>query len=416
MTENEFDIKVRSLLENASEPVPEGVWEGVSQALDNAAGKKRRIIPALWWRVAGITAVAAAVTLGVFLWPQKQGSFAVVEEQEKAPVSAVDPVVIPDEPAASPVGDAGNPIVAAVPRAVPAASPAPAGTSSDKEETVQNLPDSTLPQVAEEVNSANSAEPHTDPLPETADPESGSTVRFPEWNEVLPPAKSRGRVAMTLGGSAFATGRPSAAQAAPVRKFSAPQRAPGATGITPVNKQSTYGMPFTVGLGVRYTFADRFSVGTGVQYSLLSRTFVGTYNEVSTSVENNVGHSAIVRSVTTDIDNYQHYIGIPVTFSYDFVQTKRIRAYVQAGGTVEKNVKNHYRFSSTTEKISYTEKVKGVQWSVGAGLGVEVMLSPHLGFYVDPGVRYYFKGNQPASLRTAQPVMVDLNAGFRFNI
>ena len=177
MTENEFDIKVRSLLENASEPVPEGVWEGVSQALDNAAGKKRRIIPALWWRVAGITAVAAAVTLGVFLWPQKQGSFAVVEEQEKAPVSAVDPVVIPDEPAASPVGDAGNPIVAAVPRAVPAASPAPAGTPFDKEETVQNLPDSTLPQVAEEVNSANSAEPHTDPLPETADPESGSTVR-----------------------------------------------------------------------------------------------------------------------------------------------------------------------------------------------------------------------------------------------
>ena len=60
--------------------------------------------------------------------------------------------------------------------------------------------------------------------------------------------------------------------------------------------------------------------------------------------------------------------------------------------------------------------MKGVQWSAGAGLGIEVRLGKHVGIYADPGVRYYFKGNQPASLRTVQPLMVDINAGVRFNI
>ena len=52
----------------------------------------------------------------------------------------------------------------------------------------------------------------------------------------------------------------------------------------------------------------------------------------------------------------------------------------------------------------------------GAGVGLEVKLSRHLGFYVDPTLKYYFKGTQPPSLRTVQPLMVDVNAGFRFDI
>ena len=413
MTENEFDIKIRSLMENAAEEVPDGVWEGVSDALDKAEGRKRRIVPVFWWRIAGVASLAAAVALAVFLWPEKKGSFTVLDQPEKASVALVEENAadIPADPCTEPVRiepvrtEAVRSVESALSASAPARSVAPDEAADGSTEAKPQAPANPAPTPAV-----------TDSQPETAEPSEESILRYPEWDEAPSKPRSGGRLALNLGGSALATGRPSAGQGGPVRKFSAPLRAPAATGVTSAGKQSVYGMPFTVGVGIRYTFADRFSIGTGIQYSLLTRSFAGTYNEVRTTVENGVERSAVVRSITTDMDNDQHYIGIPLTFSYDFVQTRRVRAYVQAGGTVEKNVMNHYRFATPTEKISYSEKVKGVQWSVGAGLGVEVMISPYFGFYVDPGVRYYFKGNQPQSLRTAQPWMVDLNAGFRFHL
>ena len=51
MTDNEFDIKIRSMLENAAEEVPGGVWEGISASLDRAAAQKRRAVPVFWWRM-----------------------------------------------------------------------------------------------------------------------------------------------------------------------------------------------------------------------------------------------------------------------------------------------------------------------------------------------------------------------------
>ena len=74
MIENEFDIKVRSLLEDAVEEVPAGVWEGVSGALDKAAAKPRRVAPVFWWRMTTCLAAAAAVVAVVLLWPVKKYS------------------------------------------------------------------------------------------------------------------------------------------------------------------------------------------------------------------------------------------------------------------------------------------------------------------------------------------------------
>ena len=60
----------------------------------------------------------------------------------------------------------------------------------------------------------------------------------------------------------------------------------------------------TFGLGVRFPLSPKVSIGTGIQYSMLSRSFRGIY----TPVENGIPGPAI----TSDINNFQHYIGIPV--------------------------------------------------------------------------------------------------------
>ena len=82
MTESEdkrFDLQIRSVLGNAREEVPEGLWAGIEQRLDGkgtsrgrtasvpaANDGKTRVVP-LWFRIASGTAVAAALAAGIFL-------------------------------------------------------------------------------------------------------------------------------------------------------------------------------------------------------------------------------------------------------------------------------------------------------------------------------------------------------------
>ena len=435
------------MLEDAVEEVPEGVWEGVSGALDKAAGKKK-VAPVFWWRMlGGVTAAAAAVALGVFLWPDRKGDFSPVEKPDAAPVAVVVPAT-PDNIVSAP---STTPLI----HENGQKSGRPADSSMKNaifmDNTAQTVPSSiksaeNMDETPEIIDSSKKSAENMDETPETVElsiksaesldggEATSKTEDLQEQKETVPqqvnapdftegiaigPDRIRraGQVSLSFSGNAFATGRPSTETPGVVRMGAQARfRAPKATGVTPVSKEAKYGMPFTVGIGAKYYVIPRLAIGTGVNYSLLVRSFVGTYNEVSTTVEDGVEHSALVRSVTSDVFNDQHYIGVPLTLFYDYVQTDRVRAYVRADGMIEKNVHCHYRFHSASEPMSYVEKVKGVQWSAGAGLGIEVRLGKHVGIYADPGVRYYFKGNQPASLRTVQPLMVDINAGVRFNI
>ena len=426
MTDKEFDIQIRSMLQDAEEPVPEGVWEGVSAALDKAP--RKRVIPIWWWRSAGIAAAAAAVALGVFLWQPKQGSFKAVENDKNAvAVVAVPEVSVPEVP-----GPAASETAAAAgqfrPSAVTArpAETAPALTVAAPviPDEVSTVPDEilTVPDEAPVISSDPSViSSEAEKSPVSSDTKTPTSDEAPAISDEAPVISGdpfavisseaekspfHRRVAFSAGGSALTNGNPFAPKTG-MRKAASMIPVPRETGITSIGK-STYGLPFTVGLGVRFYVADRFSIGTGVDYSMLTRSFTGTYNEVN--------DGAVVRSVTTDIHNDQHYIGIPLQVYYDFLRSGRFRAYVHAGGEVERSVGNRYRIPHEGETIRYSEKVKGVQWSVGGGVGVELRLGEHVGIYLDPGLRYYFDCRQPVSIRTTQPLRMDFNLGLRFDV
>ena len=101
---------------------------------------------------------------------------------------------------------------------------------------------------------------------------------------------------------------------------------------------------------------------------------------------------------------------------HDILNSRRVKFYAYGGGAVEFPVSNSYRVKNSQNDIIMKEKVKGVQYSVGAGIGVEFMLANHLGLYLDPGFRYYFDNGQPVSIRTQQPFMMNFELGFRFDI
>ena len=60
---NEFDLMVKSILDEGQEEVPACVWEAVSDGLDKAASRKAVVI---WFRRAAVSvAAAAAVAVAV---------------------------------------------------------------------------------------------------------------------------------------------------------------------------------------------------------------------------------------------------------------------------------------------------------------------------------------------------------------
>ena len=173
--------------------------------------------------------------------------------------------------------------------------------------------------------------------------------------------------------------------------------APGAESGFSELGPSTYGIPFTVGLGVRFYLLPRLSLGTGVDYSLLTRSFTGSFNGESGSVSHTL-----------------QYIGVPVNLFYDIISSDRIKFYVYGGGEAEYCLSNKYRLYANPDIIR-KYPVERIQYSVGGGLGVEFRLTRRLGIYLDPGVNYYFNCNQPRSIRTDKPFLVNFDAGLRFN-
>ena len=158
---------------------------------------------------------------------------------------------------------------------------------------------------------------------------------------------------------------------------------------------------------MKLRFTDRWSLGMGVNYTLLTSRFSGKYTKVTDGVAS--------LPISSEIKNQQHYIGIPVNVYYNIVSRDFINFYAYAGGTVEKCVANRYQVQ-TTPIINHSESVKGVQLSANAGIGVEFLLGKYVGLYLDPSLRYYFRGSQPKSIRTAQPLMLGFEMGLRFNL
>ena len=158
-------------------------------------------------------------------------------------------------------------------------------------------------------------------------------------------------------------------------------------------------------MGLNWQFARNWAVGSGLRYTNLSRTFVGDYK----------GNGFVLPQ--TDIDNHQHWLGIPVNVYYAFVNTGRWHVHVFTGGTMEFLVDNDYLVHGTQKDIHYHQRGTRPQFSAGLGVGVEFKITPWLGLYLDPSFRYYFRPDlQPRSLRTIQPLRFDLEAGLRFSL
>lgn len=386
----ESDDLMRSILSQGQEEVPESVWEGISSELDRIDGVRRGRTVTLWFRRSAVAvAAAAAVAVGVFADWGADGDIIPATSDRSLIAVAESPQInignMPGKPAGlaerqkSYVADASEDVVEAVRIA---------------EELVRE--EETRPQQKEEIGMTVQEEVQTPPQ--------DMWIDSLEEEEPVKSRKTR-RTALTVSGVAGTNGAKSSGLS-PLRRPAMSTSKPK-TGVVQKSNESTYGLPVSLGAGVKIDLSRRWSLGVGANYSILSRKFFGTY-----TLADEDGN--VKESVSTDIRDVQQYIGIPVNAFYNIVSNDFLNLYAYAGGAVERCLSDKY-YIMNTDHI-YKGAVKGVQLSADAGIGVEFLLGRHLGIYMDPSLRYYFDCNQPKSIRTAQPLMLGIEMGLRFRL
>ena len=388
----DFDSIIKSMMENAQETPPAGIWESIESRLPQP-----RKAPAAWWRWAAPAMALAAASIAAVLFINKPSANHTYETEQ----STITAQILPDDPS-------GRPLLVHP-------DEQPSGPAQ-KQPAVQVLKQAQPALTAQEntaapsVGSAPETIQESQPEPEQAatategqPAESPVTIEYSQNPFYHQEAQSRARrTQLQLNGL---IGGNEATHSPFSRSFIMGTRAVSDPKGTTINEntESTYGIPLSFGLGARFYLSNRFSVGTGLSYSLLVRSFNGTFIDGTRHVSGDVRHSI-------------QYIGIPLNLYYDILDTDLLQLYVFGGGAAEKAISNKYLIQNGSDPINYSTKVPGLQWSADLGLGIQFRLTNHVGLYLDPSARYYFNSNQPKSIRTKKPFMFGFEAGLRFDL
>lgn len=372
------DQDIRDILYNAEEPVSPGVWSAVAAGLD----AKKRIVPAWMWGAMAFAA-AAAVAVGVFLW--RPNDIRLEDYSPASPLAAQlqnslpGDIVMPTEVSSAPVRKAAAPI------------------ALREEATLEAVPTATInPVPLQKLSSRLAMPPHSSYVAQVDD---NYLLNELAWEEKPLPGRD---ISLTAAGNFQASSK------APFlsRRGAAAAAAVPQEGVyDPVPESDKPGFPFSVGLGVKWNFAPRWAIGTGVNYTNLSRAFTADYAD----------DGFVLTQVP--VDNMQHWIGVPVNFYFDVVRSPRWRVHVLAGGEMDYLLANNFTIHGN-KPIPWQKKDTSFQWSAGVGAGAEYMITPRLGIYLNPTVRYYFTHVSGADINglPVHPVRFMMEGGLRFSI
>ncbi|MBR4735570.1 MAG: PorT family protein [Bacteroidales bacterium] len=375
------DQDIREMLYNAEEPVSPGVWSAVVAGLD---AKSKRVVP-LWMWSAVAFAAAAAVAVGVFLW-RPASKIRLEEFTPASPLAArldytlPGDIVTPTEAKPAPVRIAAAPIALREESSLEAV-PTPATIN---------------PEALLKRSSRLAMPPKRSSYVPTV--EDNSLINALAWEARPLPGRD---ISLVAGGNLQASSR---AQALSRRGAAAPENTSAEGLYNPTNDKP--GFPFSAGIGIKWNILPRLAVGTGVRYTNLSRSFVADY-------QSGEGWGVPQKPV----DNVQHWIGVPVNVYYDIVSRPRLKVHAFAGGAMDYLLQNKFTIHSDKD-IVWRKDGTSFQWSAAAGAGIEYMVLPWMGLYLDPSVRYYFgqAGGADINGLPVHPVRFVVEAGLRFSI
>lgn len=416
MDNEQFDKYIKSCLENGTEEVPPRIWERIQSQLPSempGASDSAR-----WWKraLAGIALACVAAAAVMLFLPETTSTApeiavvtSTVESSETAAVVESTPGIAISElvttagaQTAGPAGSkAGNvrPDVDEI-RTVEARTVETTDVGTATAETtmaeVAAIETATAETTAVEITEADAPG-----CQELSAPKSyaGVTPLFPEEEKSADNShlelSFNANGAENIGGHSYGYGRLSAS------------RMESGQGETLTETEATnYLIPISAGISVRYNFNERWALSIGINYTYLNRHFKGDYD-----------YGGIEIFHCDNVNNDQHFFGIPVSAFYTIHSGNKVKFYASLGGAVEKCVCNKYSFNYASRNKTISQGVAGLQASVNAGIGIQVNVTKNLGIYLDPSFRYYFKNYlQPKSIRTVQPMQIGAELGLRWDL
>lgn len=138
-------------------------------------------------------------------------------------------------------------------------------------------------------------------------------------------------------------------------------------------------IPLSFGFSLGKRVSSRLSVESGATYTLL-RTRLSYYG----------GGLNIVRNVRNN------YIGVPLKLNYQLFSHSSFSVYGTIGATVDIPVGSQFTIRTDrplNSAIVFPHLSSRMQFSMLGGVGVQYSLNPHVGFYFEPSLRYYFNNH-----------------------
>ena len=136
-------------------------------------------------------------------------------------------------------------------------------------------------------------------------------------------------------------------------------------------------LPITLELALSRSLGQHFSLSTGLRYSWLRAEQLTGYQNAYERREWR-----------------REYLGIPLSVNWYFTDSRRWKMYVKGGGMVEFPVRaqlsHDYVLKGETRHATEEPLDGHLRWSVETGLGVQYSLSPTIGLFAEPSIRYYF--------------------------
>lgn len=160
--------------------------------------------------------------------------------------------------------------------------------------------------------------------------------------------------------------------------------------------------PITFGISLTKNIGKNWSLGTGIQYSLLKSNFILGEGEYFINRVQKV-----------------HYLGIPLSTSYKWFNSKNWSAYSSAGiiFNIPMYGKNNEQYVTGTT-VPYKDSwhfTPSVQWSVGVGTGLQYNFAPNWSMYLEPSFNWYIpNGSTVHTIWTEHPFSISVPFGIRF--
>lgn len=382
MKQDKWTKQLHDKLADHEVAAPEGLWADIEAALPKSvAPQKARFMTLRRWAVAA--SMLALLATGMYWWwPQEEISQQVLPQTAKTetpqPVTPTEAVM--EETTRVEIAEQKT------------------SKTTERSETAQAVEERTAPTVTEDEPQPTEETPTTQPAAESTP--QAIVRQLDEQIARLSPMKRRRSASISLyamNGFGTQTGSNGVIMSPQLAdKFRNATRANEVIYLAGYEERQKHYQPISFGLTVAYPLTDRLSLSSGIVLTRLQSEF-----------------SYIMPSQQIQKEQTLYYLGIPLNLNYRLWTYKGLKVYASAGGQADWNVWTKLQTNGVTLEMDKDR----MQWSVGGALGIQYDVIPQLGFYAEPGLKYYFdNGSKVQNFFKDKPLNFNLQMGLRLNL